>query len=180
MKTLIAVSSSAANGRKRNATLGARSAEAGGRVGKVMLDQPKVDLWRVLAKAPDDLAHLRDRAAGGREADNEPAAAPGGNAPDFVDRVGSTLERVACADDQCLACAGQCDVPRAAREQLHPKVRLQLANRGAQRLLCQVQLLGGPCEIQLFSDSEEIAQLAQLQCVGRHSAGLVSIHKRRL
>jgi hypothetical protein len=43
-----------------------------------------------------------------------------------------------------------------------------------------VEPLGGPREVQLLGDGQEVPQIAQLEPVGRLATRFVRIHKRRL
>jgi len=52
--------------------------------------------------------------------------------------------------------------PRRTLEELHTEVRLQLAYLLADGRLGHLQSLGGPAEVQLLGDGDEVAQVAKV------------------
>ena len=162
---------------EHEADLRSRGAQAGSGVGEVVLHQPQVHVRRALAEASNHLAYLGNGSARRGESDDQPPAATRGDPPDIVHRFRGALQDVPRPDHKRLSGTGQLDAFGGADEELNAEILLEIANGRAERLLREMQPFRCPRKVQLPRDRQKVAELAQLQRVGRQAAGLMSIHK---
>ena len=78
------------------------------------------------------------------------------------DGPGEPVHHLPAAAQEGLAGGGQGDLPAAPRQQGHAELRLELADRPAERRLRDVEPLGGAPEMQLLGDREEVPEVSKL------------------
>src|SRR5271170_5711159 len=97
----------------------------------------------------------------GHEPDRERARAAGRAGGPPAQRVGGGQQRPGVGE-QLPAGRGQLGRPLVTHEQLDFQLRFQRPDLAGQHRLRDVQRVGGPAEVQLLRDRDEVAQLAQV------------------
>jgi len=109
-------------------------------------------------QGPDGPGH--DQA--GHEPDRERARAPGRAGGPSAQRVGGGQQRPGVGQ-QLPSGRGQLGRPPVPHEQLRFQLVFQRPDLAGQHRLRDVQGLGGPAEMQVLRDGDEIAQLAEVE-----------------
>jgi hypothetical protein len=135
-------------------------------------DRLEDDRGEPLAEGADGERH-RPGGRPGRVADPESGRPVAGLAC-RLHGVGNGLADAAAPLEQDAAGLGELDAA-ATNEQLHPELSLEGEDLLAERRPADLEALGGPAEVQLLGDGDEVAQLSKLHG-GPRSLGNLGPH----